>query len=60
MLDKVEDIKTLVPQNVKRIEMNHNLELVLIVYYLLFKLCFLKMISKELLMLLHLSNFKLF
>ena len=49
MLDKVEDIKTLVPQNVKRIEMNHNLELVLIVYYLLFKLCFLKMISKELL-----------
>ena len=60
MLDKVEDIKTLVPQNVKRIEMNHNLELVLIVYYLLFKLCFLKMISKELLMLLHLSNVKLF
>ena len=60
MPDTVEDIKTLVPQNVERIEMNHNLELVMIGYYLLFKLCFLKMISKELLMLLHLSNFKLF
>ena len=60
MLDTVEDIKTLVLKTWNVLKMSHNLELVMVVHYLLFKLCVLKMISKELIMLLHLSNVKLF